>query len=129
MLIDMTARYSERMRSDVVHKLWDLKQTGLATDTIGMKIRLGWMDFRRLTRFEFSFRFRLRSSICILDQKDSIIALSKPSPTDPNSGMSPASLILLVNAHGVQGEFNRSLQPYVSGLDEASATEQLHQIT
>jgi IS30 family transposase len=36
----MTARYSERMRSDVVHKLWDLKQRGLAADAIGMKI--GW---------------------------------------------------------------------------------------
>ena len=31
-------------------------------------------------------RFRLSNSICMLDQKDSIIALSKASPTDPKEG-------------------------------------------
>ena len=46
-------------------------------------------------------RLRLSNSICMLDQNDSIMALSSPSPTDPNEGMSPASLILLVNAHDV----------------------------
>jgi hypothetical protein len=30
MLIDVTEKYSERMLGDVVHKLWDVKQTGLA---------------------------------------------------------------------------------------------------
>ena len=40
MLIDVTERYSERMLGDVVHRLWDLKQTGLAGDAIGLKI--GW---------------------------------------------------------------------------------------
>jgi hypothetical protein len=59
------------------------------------------MDFRRLTRPEFSFRVQLRSSICILDQEDLIMALSSPSPTEPNEGISSASLILLVNAHDV----------------------------
>ena len=34
----MTGRYSERMLGDVVHKLWDLKQTGLAAETIGLRI-------------------------------------------------------------------------------------------
>lgn len=38
--------------------------------------------------------FRFRSSICIDDQKDSIMALSRPSPTDPNEGRRPAERIL-----------------------------------
>ena len=41
MLIDVTERYSERMLGDVVHRLWNLKQTGLAGDAIGLKI--GWI--------------------------------------------------------------------------------------
>ena len=36
---------------------------------------------------------RLRSSICIEDQNDSILALSRPSRTLPNDGMSPAERI------------------------------------
>jgi len=39
-LIEVTRRYSERMLGDVVHKLSDVKQTGLAEDAIGLKI--GW---------------------------------------------------------------------------------------
>jgi len=39
-LIDVTEKYSERMLGDVVHRLWDVKQTGLAGDAIGLKI--GW---------------------------------------------------------------------------------------
>jgi IS30 family transposase len=39
-LIDVTERYSERMLGDVIYRLWNLKQTGLAGDAIGLKI--GW---------------------------------------------------------------------------------------
>ena len=46
-------------------------------------------------------RCRSSSSICMEDQKDSIIALSRPSPTDPNEGMSPARRILSPNAQEV----------------------------
>ncbi len=38
-------------------------------------------------------RLRLSSSICIEDQNDSIIALSRPSPTVPNDGRRPAERI------------------------------------
>jgi hypothetical protein len=38
---------------------------------------------------------RLSSSICIDDQTDSNVALSRPSPTLPKDGMSPAEGILL----------------------------------
>jgi len=41
-LIDVTGKYSERMLGDVVHRLWDVKQTGLAGDAIGLKI--GWSE-------------------------------------------------------------------------------------
>ena len=37
--------------------------------------------------------FRFRSSICIDDWNDSIIALSSPAPTVPNEGVSPAERI------------------------------------
>jgi len=37
----------------------------------------------------------------MLYQKDSIIALSSTSPTDPKEGMSPASRIRSVNDHEV----------------------------
>lgn len=39
-------------------------------------------------------RLRFNSSICIEDQNDSIIAVSRPSPTVPNDGWSPAERIL-----------------------------------
>lgn len=39
-------------------------------------------------------RLRSSSSICIEDQNDSIIALSRPSPTVPNDGRSPAERTL-----------------------------------
>jgi hypothetical protein len=38
-------------------------------------------------------RLRLSSSICIEDQNDSIIALSRPPPTLPNDGRRPAERI------------------------------------
>jgi hypothetical protein len=42
-------------------------------------------------QFDASVPFlRSRSSVCILDQKDSIIALSKASPTVPSEGIRPA---------------------------------------
>jgi len=44
---------------------------------------------------------RLRSSVCIEDQNDSIIALSRPSPTLPKEGMSPAERIASPKAHEV----------------------------
>ena len=46
-------------------------------------------------------RRRLRSSICIEDQKLSIIALSRPSPTVPNDGSRPAERILSPKAQEV----------------------------
>ena len=46
-------------------------------------------------------RLRLSNSICMLDQNDSIIALSSPSPTVPNEGMSPALRMRSVNDHEV----------------------------
>ena len=46
-------------------------------------------------------RFRSRSSICIVDQNDSIMALSNASPTEPNEGMNPAWRTLSVNAQDV----------------------------
>ena len=45
--------------------------------------------------------FRFSSSICIDDQKLSIIALSSPSPTDPNEGRSPAERIFSPKSHEV----------------------------
>lgn len=45
--------------------------------------------------------FRLSSSICIDDQDDSIIALSSPSPTDPNEGKEPAERIFSPNTQEV----------------------------
>lgn len=44
-------------------------------------------------------RCRSRSSTCIRDQKDSIIALSKQSPIEPIDGTSPESSALRVKAH------------------------------
>jgi hypothetical protein len=44
---------------------------------------------------------RFRSSICIEDYSDSIIALSSPSPTEPNEGISPLARIRSVNAQDV----------------------------
>lgn len=46
-------------------------------------------------------RFRFSSSICIDDQNDSIIALSSPSPTVPNEGISPAERIVSPEAQEV----------------------------
>ncbi len=45
--------------------------------------------------------FRFNSSICIDDQKLSIIALSSPSPTDPNDGSNPAERIFSPKSHEV----------------------------
>lgn len=44
---------------------------------------------------------RLSSSICIENQNDSIIALSRPSPTLPKDGMRPAERILSPKAQEV----------------------------
>ena len=44
---------------------------------------------------------RLSSSICIMVQNDSIIALSSPSPSDPNDGISPACRMRSVNTQEV----------------------------
>ena len=45
--------------------------------------------------------FRFNSSICIVNQNDSIMALSYASPMDPNEGMRPAERILFVKAQEV----------------------------
>lgn len=45
--------------------------------------------------------FRFNSSICIDDQKLSIIVLSSPSPRDPNEGRSPADRIFWLNSQEV----------------------------
>ena len=48
------------------------------------------------------FQFlRFSNSICIDDQNDSIIALSRPSPTVPNDGIKPEDRILSVKAQDV----------------------------
>jgi len=52
MLIDVTEKYSERMLGDVVHRLWDVKQTGLAGDAIGLKI--GWSKAAQCTAISAS---------------------------------------------------------------------------
>ena len=46
-------------------------------------------------------RLRSNSSTCIRDQNDSIIALSKQSPTEPIEGSSPESIARGVNAQEV----------------------------
>ena len=46
-------------------------------------------------------RLRSNSSTCIRDQNDSIIALSKQSPTEPIEGSSPESIARCVNAQEV----------------------------
>ena len=43
----------------------------------------------------------MSNSICIEDQKLSIIALSSPSPTLPKEGIRPAERILSLKAHEV----------------------------
>ena len=44
--------------------------------------------------------FRFNSSICIVDQNDSIMALSYASPMDPNEGMRPAERIFVRESPG-----------------------------
>jgi hypothetical protein len=56
----------------------------------------------RVGEFDPGFhRRRLSSSICIEDQKLSIMALSRPSPTLPKDVMRPAERILSLKAHEV----------------------------
>ena len=51
--------------------------------------------------------FRFNSSLCIVDQNDSIMALSYISPMDPNEGIRQAERILFVKAR----EVNWTLSP------------------
>jgi len=51
---------------------------------------------------------RSGSSFCKLDQKDSIMALSNASPTDPNKGMRPASRIRSVKDQEVNGPVRKT---------------------
>jgi hypothetical protein len=44
---------------------------------------------------------RLSSSICVDDYDDSIMALSRPSPTVPNEGIRPAERFFSPNDHDV----------------------------
>lgn len=46
---------------------------------------------------------RLSSSFCTCDRNDSIIALSRASPTELKEGMGPALRTFLVNAQKVNG--------------------------
>jgi hypothetical protein len=54
----------------------------------------------RVGQFRSGFQLRRsRSSICIEDQTLSIMALSEPSPIDPNDSTSPADRIFSPKTH------------------------------
>lgn len=77
----MAEKYSERMLGDVVHELWDLKQTGLVAEEIGPRIGWSTRAVRRHVREHGGVRPRwgrdLKGRSLSMDERETILELKR----------------------------------------------------